>query len=635
MGDKLDQIQSPADLKAMDLEELNALSREVRDFLVKVVADNGGHLSSSLGTVELTIGIHYVFDSPRDKIIWDVGHQCYTHKILTGRKSVFSTLRRQGGISGFPCREESVYDAFGTGHSSTSISAALGMIEARNLKNDKYKVLAVLGDGAITGGMAFEAINHAGELQRDLIVIINDNNMSIDSNVGGVSSYLEKIRTNPGYNRLKERITGMLRKDPYIGGFLEESVSRFKKALKHIMVPEMLFEEMGFTYLGPVDGHNLRALTSVLKRAREMDGPVLIHALTQKGKGYIYAEEAPSVFHGVGPFDLQNGQFLAKSSSRPTYTEVFGKTLVEIASNDTRVVAITAAMKAGTGLDLFASRYPERFYDVGIAEQHAVTMAGGLAAEGAKPVVAVYSTFLQRAYDQTLHDLSVQKLPVVLALDRAGVVGRDGETHQGIFDISYLRHIPNFSIMAPRDENQLRHQLFTALKFEDGPVAIRYPRSRGQGLSVEEPHILPWGKAEQLREGYELLIVAVGSMVYPSLQVAKQLAQEGIEAAVVDACFIKPLDETTILKLARECGRMLTVEENVLAGGFGSACLEMLEREGLFIPVCRLGINDVFVKHGDRQELLKAQGLDVESIFQSSFSFVRETNKQTQKTMNS
>ncbi len=635
MGDKLDQIQSPTDLKKMDLAELYILSQEVRDFLIKVVAENGGHLSSSLGTVELAIGIHYVFDCPRDKIIWDVGHQSYTHKILTGRKNVFSTLRQQGGISGFPCREESVYDAFGTGHSSTSISAALGMIEARKLKKENYKVVAVLGDGAITGGMAFEAINHAGELQRDLIVIINDNNMSIDRNVGGFSSYLERIRTNPGYNRLKERITDMLRKNPYIGGYLVESVSRFKGALKHIIVPGMLFEEMGFTYLGPVDGHNLKNLTSVLNRAREMDGPVLIHALTQKGKGYIYAEEEPSVFHGVGPFDLQNGNFLDKPSSPLTYTEVFGKSLVEFAEKDPRVVAITAAMKTGTGLDLFASRYPERFYDVGIAEQHAVTMAGGLAAEGAKPVVAVYSTFLQRAYDQTLHDLSVQNLPVVLALDRSGIVGEDGETHQGIFDISYLRHIPNFSIMAPRDENQLRHQLFTALKYEDGPVAIRYPRSRGQGLPGEEPRMLPWGKAEQLREGCDLLILAMGSMVYPSLQVAERLAQKGIEAAVVDACFIKPLDETTILNSARECGRMLTVEENVLAGGFGSACLEMLETKGLLIPVCRLGINDAFVKHGDRQELLKTQGLDVESIFQSALSFIRETNKQIQRTMSS
>ena len=624
MNGKLAHVNKPDDLKKMTMEDLNELSLEVRDYLVEVVASNGGHLASSLGTVELTIGLHYIFDSPRDKILWDVGHQCYTHKLLTGRKNEFSTLRQHGGISGFPSPAESDHDAFGTGHSSTSISAAIGLVEARELRGEDYKVIAVIGDGALTGGMAYEALNHAGELKRDLIVVLNDNNMSIDRNVGGISSYLESIRTNPGYQRLKERITEKLENAPLLGDFLVEKTSRVKSALKHILVPGMLFEEMGLTYLGPVDGHNIASLVSVFDRARKMEGPIIIHALTQKGKGYVYAEEEPSVFHGVGPFDQLNGAFLSKEPSPPSYTKIFGETLVDMAAADDSIVAVTAAMSAGTGLDLFASCFPERFYDVGIAEQHAVTMAGGLASAGVKPVVAVYSTFLQRAYDQVLHDLSVQKLPVVLALDRAGIVGKDGETHQGIFDISYLRHIPNFSLMAPRDENQLRHQLLTALHFREGPVAIRYPRARGEGVELEEPQKLPWGKGEQLREGEDLLILAVGSMVYPSLRVAHKLSGAGINSALVDPLFIKPLDEELILKLASECGAVLTVEENVLAGGFGSACLEVLERNELNIPIKRLGIGDTFVKHGERDELLQMHGLDEQSIYQAAVSMIEE-----------
>jgi len=624
MNGKLAHVNKPDDLKKMTMEDLNELSLEVRDYLIEVVASNGGHLSSSLGTVELTIGLHYIFDSPRDKILWDVGHQCYTHKLLTGRKNEFSTLRQHGGISGFPSPAESDHDAFGTGHSSTSISAAIGLVEARELRGEDYKVIAVIGDGALTGGMAYEALNHAGELKRDLIVVLNDNNMSIDRNVGGISSYLESIRTNPGYQRLKERITEKLENAPLLGDFLVEKTSRVKSALKHILVPGMLFEEMGLTYLGPVDGHNIASLVSVFDRARKMEGPIIIHALTQKGKGYVYAEEEPSVFHGVGPFDQLNGAFLSKEPSPPSYTKIFGETLVDMAAADDSIVAVTAAMSAGTGLDLFASCFPERFYDVGIAEQHAVTMAGGLASAGVKPVVAVYSTFLQRAYDQVLHDLSVQKLPVVLALDRAGIVGKDGETHQGIFDISYLRHIPNFSLMAPRDENQLRHQLLTALSFREGPVAIRYPRARGEGVEFEEPKQLPWGKGEQLREGDDLLILAVGSMVYPSLRVAHKLSGAGINSALVDPLFIKPLDEELILKLASECGAVLTVEENVLAGGFGSACLEVLERNELNIPIKRLGIGDTFVKHGERDELLQMHGLDEQSIYHAAVSMIEE-----------
>lgn len=621
MAGILDRVQDPSDLKKMQKEELDQLSAEIRDFLIEVVSANGGHLSSSLGAVELAVALHHVFSSPRDKIIWDVGHQSYAHKVLTGRKKVFDTLRMQGGISGFPHREESEHDVYGTGHSSTSISAALGLAEARELKGEDCHVIAVIGDGALTGGMAFEALNHAGALKRDMIVILNDNNMSIDHNVGSISSYLGRIRTSPGYTRLKEKITLFLHHVPLIGPLIAGATSRLKSALKQLLIPGMLFEELGFTYLGPVDGHDIKKLIAILQRAARKKGPVLIHALTQKGKGYIHAEKNPAEFHGVGPFDVSRGLSSPVLQRAPTYTEVFGRTLLELAEKDERLVAITAAMTAGTGLESFAARFPERFYDVGIAEAHAITLAAGLAVGGMKPVAAIYSTFMQRAYDQVIHELGVQKIPVVLALDRAGIVGRDGETHQGVFDLSYLRHIPNLSIMAPKDENELCHMLKTAFDHEEGPVAIRYPRSAGEGVSPENPRQLPWGRAELLRPGNDLLLLALGSMAWPARRAAERLAAEGVDVAVINARFAKPLDEDLILDLSRKCRGVMTVEENVLAGGFGSACLELLEENKLPVPVKRLGIGDEFVAHGSREELLALHRLDEKGIYEEAVSF--------------
>lgn len=618
----LERVLTPRDLKKLNMAELRALSREIRSYLIKTVASNGGHLAPNLGVVELTLALHYVLDLPGDKVIWDVGHQSYIHKLLTGRRDLFPTLRQYGGLSGFPKPQESEYDAYGTGHSSTSISAALGLAQARFLKREDHQVVAVIGDGALTGGLAYEALNHAGHLNLNMVVVLNDNKMSIDQNIGGMSAYLGRIRSDPKYTWLKDEVDQFMRRIPAIGETVSKSAERLKSALKYSIVPGALFEELGFTYLGPVDGHNLSSLIPILRSACKMKGPVLVHVMTQKGKGYSYAEEKPSYFHGVGPFNLSNGlpQALRKT---PTYTQVFGQTLLKLAENDPRVLGITAAMAGGTGLDLFAEKYPHRFFDVGIAEQHAITMAGGLAAGGFRPVVAVYSTFLQRAYDQVLHDLCIQKLPVVLALDRAGIVGEDGETHQGLFDLSFLRHIPNLSLMAPRDENELQHMLSTALAYDGGPVAIRYPRAVGEGVTMEEPRVLPWGKSEVMREGEDLLILSAGTMVYPSLKAAEKLFWQGIKAAVVNIRFVKPLDEELILGLAAKCKCILTVEENVLAGGFGSGVLELMEQKGMGASVKRLGVSDSFVPHGARKKLLNICKLDEEGIFNEALNFCR------------
>ncbi len=652
----LNKINSPADIKKLSLTELKELCAEVRECMIRVVAANGGHLSSSLGVVELTIALHYVFNCPADKFIWDVGHQSYAHKILTERKDAFDTLRQFGGLSGFPKIQESRYDAFGTGHSSTSVSAALGLALARDLQQEKHQVVAVIGDGALTGGMVYEALNHAGGLKKNLMVILNDNNMSIDHNVGSMSGYLGRLRSDPNYRWLQEEVDGLLRRIPGVGDTVANSADRLRNAFKYYMVPGIIFEELGFTYLGPVDGHRLFPLVTMLRQARKVKGPVLLHVLTMKGKGYVYAEENPSYFHGVGPFDLNNGepsraekkvkessciqdnngdgdghtgdnggrarQNTDKSSEIkvPSYTTVFGQALLELARQDERIVAITAAMAGGTGLDLFARELPERFFDVGIAEQHALTLAAGMAAGGQRPVAAIYSTFMQRAYDQIIHDLAIQKLPVVLALDRAGIVGQDGETHQGVFDLSFLRHIPNMAVMAPKDENELRQMLKTALDYDEGPVALRYPRSAGEGVETGALGALPWGKAEQLTAGGDILLLAAGSMVYPALKAARLLKErEGIAATVINARFIKPLDAGAILSHGKRCGKMITIEENLLAGGFGSACLEMLERNNMYIPVKRLGIGDSFVKHGPREQLLRLHGLCEESIFQAAY----------------
>ena len=615
MGKWLSAIQQPADLKKLNLQQLNELASEIRAFLLEKVAKTGGHLAPNLGVVELTIALHVVFDSPHDQIVWDVGHQSYVHKLLTGRRDSFDTLRQFGGLSGFPKLKESEHDVFQTGHSSTSISAALGLAKARDLLGENNYVIAVIGDGSMGGGMAFEALNHAGEMKTDLIVVLNDNEMSISNNVGGLAAYLGRLRTDPKYTRLKEDMEDLLRRIPAIGGRVIKSVERVKDAVKTLIVPGMFFEELGFTYLGPLDGHNLENLLVVLRRAKKLHGPVLVHVLTKKGKGFAFTENNPDFYHGVGPFDPQNPPERAVPGDIPSYTEVFGKTIVELAEKNEKIIAITAAMVAGTGLGAFAARFPERFFDVGIAEQHAVTFAAGLARRGFRPVVAIYSTFLQRAYDQIVHDVCLQELPVLFALDRAGVVGEDGETHQGLFDLAYLRHIPQMSIIVPRDENMLQHAILTGLA-HNGPCAVRYPRSKGLGVPLEEPRRLSWGRGEVLRPGRDLTILAVGTMVAPALEAAAALERQGLSVAVVDPVFLKPLDVSLLSRAVRQSRfGLLTVEEHVLACGFGSAVLEFLAENGLDgVPVRRLGIPDTFVEHGKRELLLAKLGLTRDGI---------------------
>ena len=614
MNGILDMISGPADLKRLTLPQLEKLAGEIRGLLIQTVAQTGGHLAPNLGVVELTLAIHQVFDSPRDRIIWDVGHQAYVHKIITGRRQRFETLRQMGGISGFPKRDESEHDIFGTGHSSTSISAALGVALARDINKDNYQVVAVIGDGSLTGGQAYEALNYAGHLERDLTVILNDNEMSIDRNVGAMSGYLSKLRTDPTYYRMKHDAEYLLKRIPAIGERVAKTVERLKDGLKYLVVPGMLFEELGFTYIGPIDGHDLASLTDVLQKSKPMKGPVLIHVITCKGKGYAPAECNADKFHGVGPFCVESGEII-KNGCNPSYTAVFADALASIAENDPAVVAITAAMPEGTGLKKFAARFPGRFFDVGIAEPHAVTMAAALAAEGKKPVVAIYSTFVQRAYDQIIHDICLQKLPVVLAIDRAGIVGEDGPTHQGVFDYSYLRHIPNLTVMAPKDENELRHMLYTAIEMS-GPAAIRYPRGSGLGVDTTEPlRKLELGQAEELRPGKDVALLASGVMAAPCLAASDLLARHGIRAGVVNARFVKPLDEQLIRRLARDVGVIVTVEDNLLAGGFGSAVLEYINAENLnWVKVFRIGLPDKFIEHGSRPQLLAKYGLTGEGI---------------------
>lgn len=623
VGDLISTLELPGDLKGLKPDQLEEVASEVREYMIRTVADNGGHLAASLGVVELAVALHSQFNSPRDKIIWDVGHQSYPHKLLTGRWEQFPTLRRKNGLCGFPKPAESEHDPFLTGHSSTSISAALGYAKARDYANDDYKVAAVIGDGALTGGMAYEALNHAGHIKADLLVILNDNKMSIGSNVGGMSSYLGRIRSDPKYSRLKKDFEQFVGRVPLVGNKLISSAEKIKGSLKYLIMPGMLFEELGFTYFGPVDGHNIIALKNVLKQAGKMSGPVLVHVVTEKGKGYHYAEKSPETFHGIGPFNLNNGLPL-KNKKSLTYTDIFGQTMLELGRENTGLVAITAAMKAGTGLSKFAAEFPDRFYDVGIAEQHGVTLAAALAAGGMRPVVAVYSTFLQRAYDQIVHDVCIQKLPVIFAVDRAGIVGEDGETHQGLLDLSYLRSIPNMTIMAPSDENELKQMLFSALKYNDGPVAIRYPRDKVLGIEVEDYKLLPWGKSRLIKQGDDLLIIAAGSVLGPAVEATEKLFWQGIKAAVIDARFIKPLDEELIVTWAIKCKRIITIEENVLAGGFGSGIMEIMEKRGLCLPLKRLGIEDCFVSHGTRPQVLAENLLDAESIYREVLSFSNE-----------
>jgi 1-deoxy-D-xylulose-5-phosphate synthase len=624
----LDAVNNPQELKKLSPELLPQLAQEIREKIISTVAHTGGHLAPSLGVVELTIALHYVFDCPRDKIVWDVGHQAYAHKLLTGRQDRFHTLRQYGGLSGFPKRAESPYDAFDTGHSSTSVSAALGMASARCLKRERNKIIAVIGDGAMTAGMAFEGLNNAGDLNKDLIVILNDNGMSIAPNVGALSSFFSRQLTRPTMVFLKNQMKNLLESLPAIGDDLLAWAKKSEGSLKAFFTPGMLFESLKFTYLGPVKGHRLDHLIETLQNVKNLKGPILVHVLTTKGKGYEPAESDPTGFHGLGRFDPDTGEAKKSVGEVPSYTQVFGDTLVRLAQDDPKIAAITAAMPDGTGLVDFRNRFPDRFFDVGICEQHAVTFAGGLAMGGMRPVAAIYSTFLQRAYDQVFHDVCLQNLPVVLALDRGGVVGEDGETHQGLFDLSYLRHLPNLTLMAPKDENELRDMLYTAVE-HSGPVALRYPRGSGVGVAFSSTlQKVPIGKAEVLREGKDLLILAVGASVYPALAAAENLAKQGHSATVVNARFIKPLDENLILTLAAKHGRVLTVEENVLAGGFGSAILELLADHGLSVAVKRLGIPDIFVEHGAPKILRQKYGLDADGILQGALSALEQPAQQ-------
>lgn len=623
----LEHIKSPKDVKKLSLNELKKLTEEIRQTIIWQVAKSGGHLSSNLGVIELTIAIHYVFNSPVDKILWDVGHQSYSHKLLTGRFNVFSSLRKHRGISGFPKCNESEHDAFGTGHSSTSISAALGIIEGRDKKNQDFKVIAVIGDGAMTAGLAFEGLNNAGHLKKDLIVILNDNEMSISQNVGALSAYFNRILTGELYQRFKNETKAFIQSIPKLGGKAAKLAQKTEEMLKGFFLPGIIFEELGFNYIGPIDGHNIELLIGTLKRIQKASSPTLIHVITKKGKGYEFAEEHPSLFHGVGPFTCETGEPIKRGGL--TYSEAFGEILTELAMGDEKIVAITAAMKEGTGLACFADKYPERFYDVGIAEPHAVTFAAGLAIQGMKPVVAIYSTFLQRAYDQILHDVCLQNLHVIFAIDRAGIVGEDGPTHNGTFDVSYLRHIPNITVMEPKDINELRMMLKYAFS-ANGPVAIRYPRGiiscATKRLSeIEEALLFRFGKAEILREGKDIALIALGETVHRALSAATRLEKEGIDTMVVYARFIKPLDRDLISSVASTVPRVITIEENALQGGFGSAVLEMLNEIDIRnAKIKRIGLPDGFIEHGTQHELRKKYGLDEEGIYLTALSFCRD-----------
>ncbi|RMH61883.1 MAG: 1-deoxy-D-xylulose-5-phosphate synthase [Zetaproteobacteria bacterium] len=613
----LQRIHDPADLKRLPEAQLPELAREMRHYLIQTLAPIGGHLGAGLGVVELTIALHYLFDSPRDKIVWDVGHQAYPHKMLTGRLSRMPTIRQYGGLSGFTNRDESPHDPFGAGHASTSISAAYGMAFARDLLAQHHHVVAVIGDGALTGGMAFEALNHAGANNNRLLVILNDNEMSIAPNVGAISSYLARIISGKQYINAKDVARRLLEKLP---GALD-AAKRLEEHVKGMIVPGTLFEEMGFRYIGPIDGHDFDHLLPTLKNCKELDGPILLHVLTRKGLGFSPAEEDPETWHGLGPYDPATGTPIKTSGKAPSYTEVFAQTLCELATEDRRITAITAAMPGGTGLSLFRRQHPERCIDVGIAEQHAVTFAGGLAAAGLRPVVAIYSTFLQRAYDQIIHDICIQRLPVVFCLDRAGVVGADGATHTGMFDIAYLRCLPHMTIMAPKDEQELRDMLATAFTI-NGPVAIRYPRGHGYGVPQRTPKALPVGKAELLTRGNDGLVIAIGSRVRDALQAVEAFRkQEGKSFSLLNLRFIKPLDERAILALLCPGKPLMVVEEGARIGGVGEQILSVAVSSGWHGPWRHMAMPDAFPPHGSQAEVLHALGLDKEGIVQALRAF--------------
>ncbi len=617
----LKTINSPEDLKKLKIPHLKVLAEEIRRYIIDVVSKNGGHLAPNLGVVELTLALHYVFNSPKDKIIWDVGHQCYTHKIITGRRDQFVTLRKYGGLAGFPKREESPHDIIDTGHSSTSISVGLGIATALRLKKEKHKVIAVIGDGSITAGLAFEALNNAGFQKENLVVLLNDNEMCISPSVGALSSFVSKRLTGNLARFIKREIEKIAHKFP--GG--ESFINFLKKGeefFKLIVTPGALFTALNFEYIGPLNGHDLETLIEIFNNIKNMEGPILVHVITKKGKGYPYAEKDSEAFHGVGSFEISTGKVLKSSSTPLTYTEVFEKTILKLAEIEPKLIAITAAMRLGTGLKAFSERYPERFFDVGICEQHAVTFAVGLALEGFIPVCAIYSTFLQRAFDQIIHDVALNKIKVIFAIDRAGLVGEDGPTHHGSFDLSYLRIVPYITIMSPKDENEFQHMLYSALKYP-GPVAIRYPRSLGEGVPLDwELKEIPLGKAELLKDGKDITVIGIGNIVYKALKVAEELEKQGVSVAVINARFVKPLDEKLIVEFAKKTGKVITIEENTLIGGFGGSICELLMDNQVSAVVKRIGLPDKFIEHGDLYTLREKYGLSIEYIKRSILNLI-------------
>lgn len=636
MSSLLDQINCPRDLKELSGSQLPALAEELRTEIIRVIAKNGGHLGASLGTVELTIALHYVFDAPHDRIVWDVGHQAHGHKIITDRKDVFHTIRKKGGISGFPSPSESEYDTFGVGHASTAISAALGMAKARDLSGGDRRIVAIVGDGALTGGIAFEGINNAGILKTDMLVVLNDNKMSIARNVGALSKYLTKVTSGRAYNRLEADVWELLGLIPKVGSKTRRLARRVKESIKSLIVPGILFEELGFRYFGPIDGHNVQFLVKTLADIKTLRGPILLHVITEKGKGLTGNKKDSQRYHAVSSFDKVPGDKPKSKGGPPSYTSVFGKSIIELGRQYPKVVALTAAMPDGTGLTAFQKAYPDRFFDVGIAEQHAVTFSGGLATEGLIPVAAIYSTFLQRAYDQLIHDIGVQKLPVRFVLDRAGVVGEDGPTHHGAFDVSYLRCVPNFVIMAPKDENELRHMLKTMIEYSEGPSVVRIPRGSGVGVKMDEQmRTLPIGKGEVLKEGRDAVFMAYGTCVYPALEAAARLETQGISCAVVNSRFAKPIDTELIHEVVQGDPLIVTVEENVLAGGFGSGVIQHMVEAGFDTSrVKMLGIPDRFMEHAPRGDLLRDSGLDIESLERTVLESL-EPSRRTMKSISS
>ncbi len=610
----LDKINSPKDLKKLDMHALEVLAKEIREFLVENVSKTGGHLSSSLGVVELTLALHYCFSCPRDKFIWDVGHQAYVHKILTGRKEGFKTLRKLDGMSGFPRPSESECDAFNAGHSSTSISAALGIANARDLKNESYNVVAVIGDGAMSGGMAYEALNNAGQLKTKMLIVLNDNQMSISANVGAMSNYLNQLRLAPTYMTAKKDVQKTLKKLPVIGDGVYNFLGRTKEGIKHSILPSVMFEQLGLTYIGPVDGHDTKKLIQIINRIKKLDEPVLLHVITKKGKGYAPAEKNPSKYHGISAFDPETGEVLVKSN-KITYSKVFGKKLVQLAAKHKEICAVTAAMPSGTGLELFAQEYPKRFFDVGIAEEHAVTFCGGLSKGGCLPVFAVYSTFLQRSYDQIVHDICIQKLPVIFAIDRAGIVGDDGETHQGIYDISFLNTIPNLTVMAPKNKTELENMLEFAVELRQ-PVALRYPRGAASEIMNNAQSPIELGKSEYIYNGSEIAVISYGTMMDEAVGVYERLIKDGYKPTLINARFSSPIDMDMAEDVFKNYKYVFTVEDNVLSGGFGSTMAQAFAKIGTGGALLQcFGFPDKFIEHGTKAQLFERYGLDSEGLY--------------------